>query len=83
MHGYTEYSGYESMRALIRHTVRKGSIVIYPRWQTDLVTPCPGPFDFEPCMRSAVNGIRGALAHLHARLVRAELSHPRNWGEIC
>ena len=67
MHGYGEYSGYESMRALIRHTVRKGSIVIYPRWQTDLVTPCPGPFDIEPCMRSAVNGIRGALAHLHAR----------------
>ena len=66
-HGYGEYSGYGSMRALIRHTVRKGSIVIYPRWQTGLATPCPGPFDIEPCVRSAVNGVRGALGHLRAR----------------
>ena len=38
------------MNALIRHTVRKGSIVIYPRWQTAIATPCPGPFDIEPCI---------------------------------
>ena len=31
------------VRALIRHTVRKGSVVIYPRWQTGIATPCPGP----------------------------------------
>ena len=55
------------MYEFIRHTVRKGSIVIYPRWQTDIAIPCPGPFDIEPCMTSAVNGIRGALAYLRAR----------------
>ena len=43
MHGYGEFSGYASMSALIRHTVRKGSIAIYPRWQTGIATPCPGP----------------------------------------
>ena len=50
------------MYELIRHTVRKGNIVIYPRWQTGIAVPCPGPFDIEPCMTSAVNGIRGALS---------------------
>jgi pimeloyl-ACP methyl ester carboxylesterase len=72
MHGYGEYAGYASMEALIRHTVRKGSIVISPRWQTGLVTPCPGPLDIEPCMTSAVNGIRGALAHLRATPKRVQ-----------
>jgi hypothetical protein len=67
MHGYHEFSGYKSMHALIRHTVRKGNIVVYPRWQTDTVVPCPGPFDIEPCMTSAITGIRGALSHLRAR----------------
>ena len=61
MHGYGEYSGYDSMSALIEHTVRKGSIAIYPRWQTGIATPCPGPFNIEPCITSAVNGINGAL----------------------
>ena len=28
--------------------------------------PCPGPFNIEPCMQSAVNGIRGALSYLQA-----------------
>ena len=42
MHGYGEYSGYASMRALIRHTVRKGSIAIYPRWQTASWPRAPG-----------------------------------------
>lgn len=63
-HGYYEFSGYGSLAGLIRHTVRKGSIVIYPRWQTAVATPCPGPIDIEPCMASALNGIRGALASL-------------------
>ena len=39
------------MYEFIRHTVRKGSVVIYPRWQTAIATPCPGPFDIEPCMQ--------------------------------
>jgi hypothetical protein len=67
MHGYYNFAGYDQAYELIRHTVRKGSIVIYPRWQTGIAEPCPGPFDIEPCMRSAVNGIRGALAYLRAR----------------
>ena len=66
MHGYYEFQGYASMRALIRHTVRKGSIVIYPRWQTNIATPCPGPIDIEPCIDSAVRGIKGALAYLRS-----------------
>ena len=66
MHGYFEFSGYNSMYEFIRHTVRKGSVVIYPRWQTDTAIPCPGPFDIEPCMTSALNGIRGGLAFLQA-----------------
>ena len=70
MHGYFEFAGYEQMYELIRHTVRKGNIVVYPRWQTGLTVPCPGPFDIEPCMTSAVNGIRGALSYLRARAKR-------------
>jgi pimeloyl-ACP methyl ester carboxylesterase len=66
MHGYYEFSGYEQMAALIRHTVRKGSVVIYPRWQTDVATPCPGPYNIEPCITSAVNGINGALEFLRS-----------------
>ena len=45
---------------------RTGDVVIYPRWQTGIADPCPGPFNIEPCMTSAVNGISGALAYLHA-----------------
>ena len=66
MHGYYEYSGYASMSALIEHTVRKGSVVIYPRWQTDIATPCPGPYLIDPCLDSAVNGIEGALDFLRS-----------------
>ena len=72
MHGYFEFSGYGSMYELIRHTVRTGSIVIYPRWQTDTTTPCPGPFDIEPCIASATNGIRGALSFLRADMSRVQ-----------
>jgi pimeloyl-ACP methyl ester carboxylesterase len=64
LHGYYEYAGYAQHEAFIRHTVRKGSIVIHPRWQTGLADPCPGPYDIEPCIRSAVAGIQGALTHL-------------------
>jgi pimeloyl-ACP methyl ester carboxylesterase len=66
MHGYGEFAGYDTMYGLIRHTVRKGNVVIYPRWQTSLFEPCPGPFDIEPCIASSVSGIHGALAYLKA-----------------
>jgi hypothetical protein len=72
MHGYGEYSGYDSMSALIEHTVRKGSIAIYPRWQTGIATPCPGPFNIEPCITSAVNGINGALEYLRSDSKRVQ-----------
>jgi hypothetical protein len=72
MHGYYEFSGYGQMNELIRHTVRKGNVVIYPRWQTGVAVPCPGPFDIEPCMASAVKGIRGALSYLRARPRRVQ-----------
>lgn len=77
MHGYYEFAGYASAYELIRHTVRKGTIVVYPRWQTDIATPCPGPFDIEPCVRSAVHGIEGALAFLRADpgRVQPDLKH--------
>ncbi len=67
MHGYYELAGYDSMAALIRHTVRRGSIVIYPRWQTGIATPCPGSFDIEPCLTSALKGIRGAFSYLRSK----------------
>jgi hypothetical protein len=72
MHGYGEFAGFDTMYELIRHTVRKGNVVIYPRWQTGLIEPCPGPFDIEPCMASSVNGIRGALSYLQADPTRVQ-----------
>jgi pimeloyl-ACP methyl ester carboxylesterase len=71
-HGYYEFSGYSQMEALIRHTVAGGSIAIYTRWQTDVASPCPGPYDIEPCMRSEVNGIRGAI-----HMLQTEPGHVR------
>jgi pimeloyl-ACP methyl ester carboxylesterase len=71
MHGYYGFSGYSNLYELIRHTVRKGNVVIYPRWQTR-ATPCPGPFDIEPCMTAAVNGIRDALSYLRSRRSRVQ-----------
>ena len=64
LHGYYEYAGYGQLHEFIRHTVLRGSIVIYPRWQTGTAAPCPGPFDIEPCVQAAVAGIKGALAYL-------------------
>jgi hypothetical protein len=66
MHGYFEYTGYDQLYGFISHTVRRGSIVIYPRWQTNIADPCPGPINIEPCMASAVNGIRGAVSYLES-----------------
>ncbi len=72
MHGYFEFAGYDQMYALIRHSVLNGDVVIYPRWQTDIANPCPGPFNIEPCMTSAVNGIRGAISYLQASSSRVQ-----------
>ncbi|MCU1351821.1 MAG: hypothetical protein JWM05_1030 [Acidimicrobiales bacterium] len=72
MHGYYEYSGYDQMYELIRHTVLSGSIVIYPRWQTDVATPCPGPFDIEPCVAAATRAIHGALRFLRTDTHRVQ-----------
>jgi hypothetical protein len=72
MHGYGEFAGFDQMYELIRHTVRKGNVVMYPRWQTGIATPCPGPFLIDRCMVSAVNGIRGALAYLRASSQRVQ-----------
>jgi hypothetical protein len=83
MHGYGEYTGYGSMKAFIRHTVRRGSVVVYPRWQTGVATPCPGPFDIEPCIASANNGIKGALDYLRhgpGRRVKPGLSRTSYFG---
>jgi len=67
MHGYYEFAGYDSMEAFIEHTVRQGSVVIYPRWQTGIAEPCPGPYYIEPCLDSAVNGIHGAMGYLSSK----------------
>lgn len=72
VHGYFEFAGYNTMYGLISHTVRRGSVVIYPRWQTGVADPCPGPFNIEPCIGSAVNGIRGALAYLQSSRTRVQ-----------
>ena len=82
MHGYYEFSGYDQLAAFIDHTVRKGAIVIYPRWQTDIATPCPGPFNIEPCIASAVNGINAALDYLRSSLqnVRPQLGKASYFG---
>ncbi len=72
LHGYGEFQGYQTMKGLIRHTVKKGSIVVYPRWQTAINKPCPGPYDIEPCISSARNAIHGALAYLRASKKRVQ-----------
>ena len=66
LHGYYEFSGYDSLYQFIRHEVRKGNVVVYPRWQTATATPCPGPYNIEPCITSALNGINGGIAWLQA-----------------
>jgi hypothetical protein len=66
MHGYFEFSGYSVNGAIARHTALKGNVVIYPRWQTGIATPCPGPIDIEPCITSAATAIHDAIAFLHA-----------------
>ncbi len=66
LHGYFEFSGYDSLYQFIRHEVRDGNVVVYPRWQTSITAPCPGPYNIEPCITSALHGISAAIAWLHA-----------------
>lgn len=66
MHGYYEFSGYRINDAIARHTALTGNVVIYPRWQTGIATPCPGPYLIGPCITSAVTAIHAAIAFLHA-----------------
>ena len=82
MHGYYEFSGYSVNGALARHTALKGNIVIYPRWQTGVATPCPGPYDIQPCIDSATTAIHAAIAYLHAhrRQVQPRLNETTYFG---
>lgn len=71
-HGYGEFAGYDRLFELIRHTVLKGNVVIFPRWQTSDFVPCPGPFHIEACMNSAVTGIHDALDFLQGKPNRVQ-----------
>lgn len=66
LHGFGEFFGYPSQVGLIEHAVRKGSVVIYPRYMTSPATPCQGPFNMEPCETAAVTAIKDALQTLRA-----------------
>ena len=65
LHGY---GGYNPMiyGAWIRHLVRRGDIVIFPRYQKDIYFPRPGRFDDK-----AAQGIRDALDTLRTRPIVA------------
>jgi hypothetical protein len=66
-HGYFETFGYDSMKDLITHTVRKGNVVVYPRYQDTILTPCLGYLlNPEGCVSSALKGIRDGIAFLQA-----------------
>ncbi len=58
LHGY---GGYNPMvyGLWLRHLARKGNIVIYPRYQRNVLFPSPRKF-----VRNAADGIRAALAQL-------------------
>jgi hypothetical protein len=69
LHGYGEFSRYGTMSGFIQHEVRKGNVVVYPRWQTSIISPCWGSFNIEPCVTSARTGIQAALTYLQADTV--------------
>ncbi len=71
-HGYTDFSGYKMHADLIMHTVKKGHVVIYPRWQTALWAPCAGSYFSEKCMASATKGILDGIAYLQAHNARVQ-----------
>jgi hypothetical protein len=72
LHGYYEFSGYDNLRDFIIHTVRKGNVVVYPRWQTGIFSPCAGSTNLEQCMTSAKNGVKGGIAYLQANSSRVQ-----------
>lgn len=72
LHGYVDFTGYKMHTDLIMHTVRKGNVVIYPRWQTALWAPCAGSYFSEKCMASATKGILDGIAYLQANNARVQ-----------
>ncbi len=72
IHGFGDFSGYGMHEELIRHTVLKGNVVIYPRWQTSVISPCLGPFYIQPCLNSATQGIKGGIDYLQADASRVQ-----------
>jgi acetyl esterase/lipase len=58
LHGYSAMTP-EPYRAWIAHIVRRGSVVIYPQFQKDLITPPP---EFLPNTVAAVRAALGVLA---------------------
>ena len=81
-HGYFEYSGYDQMYELVRHTVLSGHVVIYPRYQTSEAAPCPGPFNIQPCLAAATTGIKAGLKFLrtHPRWTQPRLDRTSYFG---
>jgi hypothetical protein len=81
-HGYFEFAGYGTLKDLILHTVRKGNVVVYPRWQTFIWAPCAGSFNSEKCMASALKGIQDGIASLKAdpKRVQPELDKASYFG---
>lgn len=71
-HGYFEFRGYRQFKDLITHTVRKGNVVIYPRYQTTPWTPCAGSLNAEPCLKAAVKGIQDGIALLQGDPARVQ-----------
>jgi len=67
LHGFGETSGYNVMYNFIRHTVRKGYVVIYPRYQTVLF-----PFDFNAGFQAAVTGVDAGIDWLQADAIRVQ-----------
>ena len=61
MHGYGAYNPM-AYGKWIKHLVAKGNIVIYPRYQRNLIMPRPNAFP-----RYAARGIRDALAALEKK----------------
>ncbi len=81
-HGYYEFEGYDRLYELIRHTVQRGNVVVFPRWQTGVADPCPGPFNIEPCIDSATTGIHDGIDFLRSaeNRVRPQLGKTSYFG---
>lgn len=71
-HGYLEVAGYWMHKDFVLHTVRKGNVVVYPRYQTTPWTPCLGAWNSEACMKSAATGIVDGIKFLQAKPDRVQ-----------